>query len=313
VGRGKRDRHREHERRNAERYLQRKSREQQLTGAALARLQRAAEGAPAKPRHPDDQQPADRAMHELHRRHVVEEILPPRLEHQDLGRHQMPVHQGERVVGAARAQPRDHAAGERHDEDRAGERERGAGRPDFPARTKEIQRDPQRGRKDRQRNPQVRGQPEVAYARILDEAGLHHVPAERALHRTEKKYAAELPGKPPIEPPPREEPQERNQENRADHPAEEPVHVFPPEDSLEPIDVHCEVHEAELGRLAIFREKRFPIRVRERRDGSDQGLPLDDREAGMRQPRDPADDDHCEHQRGAYEQPRGDVPPLFFL
>ena len=83
------------------------------TGTAIASMQR------------------DRAVIELHGRHVVEEILPPRLDQHDLGRHQRAVHQRERVVREARADARDEAAADDHEEherdhEQAARRSRGA-------------------------------------------------------------------------------------------------------------------------------------------------------------------------------------------
>ena len=90
-------------------------------------------------------------MHELHGGDVVEEVLPPGLEHQDLGRHEVAVHQREGVIGVAGAQPGDEAAAERHDEDECGEPQRGTA--EAPARRRvrrqQAQRDPQLGGEDR--------------------------------------------------------------------------------------------------------------------------------------------------------------------
>ena len=84
--------------------------------AARAPAHRRAPQRPPEHRHRNGQQPGNQPMVELHGRHVVEEILPPRVEHQDFGRHHVAVHQRKRVVGEARADAGDEPARQHHDE-----------------------------------------------------------------------------------------------------------------------------------------------------------------------------------------------------
>src|SRR5688572_31484303 len=117
-----------------------------------------------------------------------------------------------------------------------------------PVPGKELQGEPELRAEDGEREPKMRGQAQVRDARIVDQAALHHVPAERALGAAQKKHGAELPRQGAVEFLPDEEVKERQQEDDADQPAEQAVRVFPPEDALEAGEVHVEVHQPELRR-----------------------------------------------------------------
>jgi hypothetical protein len=170
----------------------------------------------------------------------------------------------------------------------------------------ERESDPEHRAEDRQREPEVRRQPELRHARIVDEAALDHVPAHRALQRAQREDRGELPRVFARDQASRGEPDERDQEDDADRSAQQPVEVFPPEDALELGEAHSRVHLPVFGRLLILGERLLPLRGVERRQRPHDRLPFDDREAGMREPRDTADDDHREHQRAADEKPCGD-------
>ncbi|MCZ7565359.1 MAG: hypothetical protein M5U08_17560 [Burkholderiales bacterium] len=247
-------------------------------------------------------------MVELDRGHVVEEVLPPGFDHEDLGRHHVPVHEGEGVVGLPGADSRHEAAADDHVRDQAGDP---PPEPGGPARTRpgrrprgeEAHRDPQERGEDQEGDREMRGQPEVRHARIVDEPAHHHVPAHRALQAAEHEHAEELPGERPADPAANPEPDERDQEHDADQPAEQSVEVLPPEDAFELRQAHAPVDLKVLGRLPVFLEGRDPIGIGQRRQGAHDRLPLDDRQTGVGEPGDAPHDDHREHERGANEQP----------
>ena len=125
------------------------------------------------------------------------------------------------------------------------------------ARHEQPERDPQLGRQDRERHAQVRGEAEVAHARVVDQAALDHVPAERALQRAEREDARQLPRERAVDAPAHREPDEGQQEHRADGAPEQAVEVLPPEDALEAGQVHRVVDLLELGGLLVLGESSF--------------------------------------------------------
>src|SRR5207244_4682175 len=100
---------------------------------------------------------------------------------------------------------------------------------------------------------------------------------------------------------------ERHEKDETDDPAEQPVQIFPPEDALEFRERYRGVDLPVFRRELVFGEGLLPLRVRQRRDRTDDRLPLGDRQSRMRQPRDTTDDDHCEHERATDEQPCSDA------
>src|SRR5262249_59572361 len=104
---------------------------------------------------------------------------------------------------------------------------------------------PPHRRVDRERKREVRRETVLREARVVDETRLHHVPAHRALESAEDEDPRELPRQLARDPSARSEPHERQQEGGADETSEEPVYVLPPEDALEPVEVHVRVHLAE--------------------------------------------------------------------
>ena len=180
---------------------------------------------------------------------------------------------------------------------------------------KKIQREPELGAEDGERQAEVRGEAEVAHPGIVDEPALHHVPAERALQRrpagTRRRasrqalpqavlFAEEVRSKAARKTTPIRRPSRRwtysHQKMR-----------------LKPSRVDAEVHQPELGRLAVPGEQRLPVGLRERRERADERLPFDDRQARAGEPRDPAHHDDGEDEGGADEQPGGDGTSVLFL
>ena len=221
-----------------------------------------AHDAPPEQRDGEREHPRDQPVIELHGRHVPEEVPPPRLEHQDLGRHEVRRSSSGNVLYAKPgADAGDEAAGQHHHEHERGDAaariaaERGAGR--------DVVRRASRARaatapstasppKISEREPEMRGQPELRHARIVDEAALHHVPAERALQRRPARRSRRAASRSP-----------RGMRRRATKPeeaarrnttpisaAEQPVRILPPEDALELGERHRVLTCAELGRRA---------------------------------------------------------------
>ena len=89
--------------------------------------------------------------------------------------------------------------------------------------------------------------------------------------------------------------------------AHQPVRPFPPEDGLELGERHPAVELRELRDGLVLVEFGLPRGVAQRRQRAGDRLPLDDREAGLGEPRRAADQHHREDQRrdGIEPQPDG--------
>ena len=151
----------------------------------------------------------------------------------------------------------------------------------------------------------MRRQSQLRYARIVDQAALHHVPSERALRRAEKKDADQHRRETRWDPAAQAEPYQRHQENDADRAPEQAMEIFPPENALERVDGHVAVDLAILGCRLILAERLVPSGRGKRRERSDDGLPFGDRQSRVREPRRTSDYGHREHQRAADEKPDG--------
>src|SRR5687767_6090239 len=153
----------------------------------------------------------------------------------------------------------------------------------------------------------MQGEPHGAYFGIVDEARLHHVPADSALQRAKQKDAAELPRERAVQFFLHEEINVGKKKDNPDQAREQPVDVFPPEDALETFERHAEVDLTEFRRLAVLREQRFPIGLRKRRQHADERLPLHDGKAGASKAGDAADEHDEKCKRGASKQPGGNL------
>ena len=173
-------------------------------------------------------------------------------------------------------------------------------------RPQQIERHPEHGRVDRERDAQVRGEPVLAYPWIVDQAALHHVPAHRTLQAAEEKNAGELPSQLAIDAPAREKIEKGREERHADRAAEQAMTILPPKDAFELVERHAAIHLPILGRELVPGESVLPLRVVQRRHGADDGLPLDDRQSRVREAGNPADDHHQEEQDAAGEKPERD-------
>ena len=93
----------------------------------------------------------------------------------------------------------------------------------------------------------MRGEPELADARIVDQARLHHVPAHGALGADQQRNAEQAPQQRTTQHTTPGEPQQRQQHAESDQSSQQSVRPFPPENRFELFQRHAEVH------LQVFR------------------------------------------------------------
>jgi hypothetical protein len=77
--------------------------------------------------------------------------------------------------------------------------------------------------------------------------------------------------------------------------------------------IHLAVLQLKLGAGFVFRELRRPIGLGQGRNGPGDRLPFGNRQAGIRQPRQTADDDHRRDQHKDDRQPDPDPAPRAFI
>src|SRR5215470_11752969 len=151
-------------------------------------------------------------------------------------------------------------------------------------------------------------QPILTDARIVHQPALDHVPADCALERAEQEYSAQARRKAAVDLSAEDEIKQRKQEHEADGPPQETMEILPPEDALELVERHAAIPLVILGRLLVLVEHLPPLRVAQRRNRTDDGLPFHDRQAGMGEARDSTYHHHCEHERAARKQPDRYLP-----
>ncbi len=137
----------------------------------------------------------------------------------------------------------------------------------------------------------------------MHEAGFHHPPADEALQSAERQDADEFPFQSLRDHAAQPEDDERHGEDDADQPAQQPMAPLPEEDEFEPVEAHAGDEFLILRDRLIFGEFGEPIGLGERRQHAGDRLPFGDREAGFREPRRAADDDHGEDQRRDAPEP----------
>jgi hypothetical protein len=174
----------------------------------------------------------------------------------------------------------------------------------------ERQREPEHGREYQEREAEVRSQPQLRHARIVDEAALHHGPAKRALQAAQRENAEQSRYERSLDSSAQRKPRERRQKCDANHPAEQPMEVFPPEDGLELRQRHSRIHLTVLWRCLVARERVVPIGLVQGRQRAHDRLPLRDREPGMGEPRHASHDDHGKDKRAAGEKPGRNLAPV---
>ena len=143
----------------------------------------------------------------------------------------------------------------------------------------ETEQEPERVAEDQQRHAEMRREPVLADIGAVDEAALHHVPADRALKSAEHEQADQS-GQQRARDIAREpEHDEGHEEGGADQPAEKAMRPFPPIDGLEVLQAHAALDLGIFRDLLIGLEGLAPVRLAERRDRADDRLPFGDGEA----------------------------------
>ncbi len=199
MGDAERDRHPCEQGRDAERDLKQDDHRDDIDRQTGPPRQPGASRRKPEPEHRKRRGHRQDPMVELHRRRILEEVPEQRVEEERTLGHQPTVHQGKGVVHQPGIQPGNEGAGECGHGD---EREEW---PGVTAQTpkvavvggrgsgqKQAQRDPQDVGVDGEGEPQVGRQPILADAGIVDQAALHHVPAERALQPAEEENGGEV-------------------------------------------------------------------------------------------------------------------------
>ena len=98
-------RHRQQQGGNAKGELNREHTQQQMRSKPGPGRHGRTEYPPPQQRDQNSQHPGNESMIELHGRHIADEVCVPRVEHEHVGRDEVPVHQWKRVVGETRPQP----------------------------------------------------------------------------------------------------------------------------------------------------------------------------------------------------------------
>ena len=127
-------------------------------------------------------------MVELHGQRVLEQVKIPGRGFAEARGHKRTVDERPGIETHAGIEPRHQRAGQQLQED---QRENEAGDPGRPSRRRlgaprlrlaaETEHEPERIAEDEQRHAEMRGEPVLADVGAIDEAALHHVPADRAL------------------------------------------------------------------------------------------------------------------------------------
>ena len=224
-------------------------------------------------------------MIELNRRYIVDEVHVPGADLHDFRWHDMAVHERKGVVGESRTNSGDQAAGKRHDENQRGERHRTAkerpgpriGSSRWP---QQRERGPEHRREDQQCEAEMRSEPQLRHTRVVDQTALHHVPAQCSLrsaeqenpeqHRRQTGRGRNLSAC--------DEPQQRHDEREPYQAPEQAVDIFHPEDAFERVDAHATIDLQVFRRHLIFGKRLVPLRLRQRRQGADDGLPFGNRQ-----------------------------------
>ena len=158
-------------------------------------------------------------------------------------------------------------------------------------------------------NPRCAASRYWTHVRPVDEATLHHVPAEEPLHGAEDEDDGEPPCQARRNPTPREDVQKRHQKDDGDQSAPEAVDVLQPKDALEAGKCHVGVERREFGILPVLREGRLPVRLAEGRQPPAQRPPLHHGQPRMGEAGDPSDDHHGDDHGRDREQPCRDRAP----
>ena len=258
------------------------------------------------PERQDEQGVGAEPVDELHGLGIFEQVAPGRLDDKQIARYRLTVHQRPGVVAQPRIQPGDQPAekylAKHGEQEKAGEF---LGEP--VGRRLAVRRQAARHHHDRGEDTagqrQVDGKPVLADVDAVDEARCHHPPADRPLQSAKQQQTDQFRRQAALNAAGRPEEQQGQPEHEADAARQDSVGPLPPEDPLEPVEAHALIDLGVFGNLLVLGEFLLPFRVVQRRDDTVDGLPLGDRQAGIGQPRRPAD----KHQRHQHEQ--NDVEP----
>ena len=91
---------------------------------------------------------------------------------------------------------------------------------------------------DRESEGEVSDEAVLADLDPVGKAAFDHVPAQRALQKSEEQDAGERRREMPRQAPPRQKPEERDRKRHADQPAQQPVDIFPIIDALKLVQAH---------------------------------------------------------------------------
>ncbi|PRD40137.1 UNVERIFIED_CONTAM: thiE [Trichonephila clavipes] len=258
------------------------------------------------------------AVIELHQPRIFKERRPKRPSGhiEGIGGEELAIHVGPGREGAARVDARDQRAqqdlqeGEMHQPGGQAKQTRLAPAPGLqqlrlgPAQQQHIPGDQA---KDDEGDTQMRCQPVRGHIdHFALQTGRHHPPADRALQPAQRTKAQQAAGPACRDLARSQKAHEAQRPDKADHPAKLPVPPFPPEDRLERRKVHAAVLKLVFRALLIFGEFLGPVGITQRRDGAVDRLPFGDRQAGIGQPGQPADDDHRRDQQENQHEPKPD-------
>src|SRR5262249_39128440 len=121
-------------------------------------------------------------------------------------------------------------------------------------------------------------QPILTDARIVHQPALDHVPADCALERAEQEYSAQARRKAAVDLSAEEKKKRRKKEQEAEGPPKERMKIPPQKDPLDLVEGHAAIPFVILGRLLVLVEPLPPLRVAQRRNRTDDGLPFHDRQ-----------------------------------
>ena len=228
----------------------------------------------------------------------------------------MTVHQRESVVGLAGANARNKATGNDRIEGQDGQHDSGAlqfsqclaRRTSLPRR-QQVKRHPHHRDENQESQRQMGSQAKLADPRIIHQTALDHVPAHRALQAAKNENTQQLGNQWSIDFSPKPEVEKWQEKDGTDESSQHTMPVLPEENALELVKFHLVIDFLILGRFLVFFEGFIPFALIQRRNDADDGLPLDDRQPGMGEPRNPANHKNGKHHGATDKQPEGNLSP----
>ncbi len=251
---------------------------------------------------------------ELHGLRVLEDIDPPGVLQEKIGRDPRAIHQRPGIVAEARIEPGNQRAEidleQAHDCDDGGHPTRTIRRRRIIGMRTKAALDPHAGGEDQTGDDEVGRQPVLTDFGPLHQTGRNHPPADKTLEATERQNAEQRPAQPAFDPTRQPEEGERHGEDDADGARQQPVRPFPPEDRLELADGHAVVELLVLRNALVELELLLPLLGRQRRDHTVDRFPLRDRKAGFGQARRAADKHQRKKRKENDDEPAADLPAV---